>query len=199
MAARNLHMAEPRLAGYAALVTQFHLEVIPNWHKSFVASGNSHRVEMAGGMIEEVYPARYWPGDRLSDQLEFALKYDGTNLAILASIFEVAPRREIKDYIVSKPRGKYARRLWFLYEMLTSSRLPLKDLQTGGYIDLLEPDEYYPPPRQTRSDASESTTTCSETDASVQQSVAAKFCALLRVPIYLTSAKRWLRTTRRSC
>jgi hypothetical protein len=55
----------------------------------------------------------------------------------------VAPQEEIQQYILSKPRGKYARRIWFLYELLTGSTLPVGDLQTGGYVDLLDPDEYY--------------------------------------------------------
>jgi Fic family protein len=39
--------------------------------------------------------------------------------------------------------GKYARRLWFLYEFLTGKRLAINDLKSGNYIDLIEPDEYY--------------------------------------------------------
>ena len=46
-------------------------------------------------------------------------------------------------YVKSKPTGKYARRLWFLYEMLTGRSLPLDNLNRGNYVDLLDPDEYY--------------------------------------------------------
>ncbi len=132
-----------RPAGYGALIARFRLDVIPNWHQSFVAAGNTHKVDTTAGVTEEIYPARYWPGDTLGDQLEFALKYDGTSLAILASVFKAAPLEEVQQYVASTPRGKYTRRLWFLYEMLTGSALPLEDLKTGGYIDLLDPDEYY--------------------------------------------------------
>lgn len=143
MTEHDLQATGMRQAGYGALIARFHLEVIPNWHQSFVATGNTHRTDTTAGMTEEVYPARYWPGDTLGDHLEFALKYDGTNLAILASVFNAAPVDEVQQYVASAPRGKYARRLWFLYEMLTGSSLPLEDLKTGGYIDLIEPDEYY--------------------------------------------------------
>ncbi len=64
-------------------------------------------------------------------------------MAILASVFKAAPVEEVQKYVASAPRGKYARRLWFLYEMLTGSSLPMEDLKTGGYIDLIEPAEYY--------------------------------------------------------
>ena len=53
-------------------------------------------------------------GDTLGDHLEFALKYDGTNLAILASLFMEAAEEDILEYTRSKPAGKYVRRLWFL-------------------------------------------------------------------------------------
>ena len=72
-----------------------------------------------------MYPAKYWPGETLGDHLEFALKYDGTNLAILASLFQKASEDDLLDYVRSKPTGKYVRRLWFLYEFLTGKILPL--------------------------------------------------------------------------
>ena len=138
-----INSAGNRPAGYEALIARFSLEVLPNWHRSFVAAGNTHRVNTSKEVIEELYAARYWPGDSLGDQLQFALKYDGTNLAILNQIFKVAPIKEIKDYIESAPRGKYVRRIWYLYEILTSTELPIADLKTGGYIDLLDSQQYY--------------------------------------------------------
>ena len=139
----EFHHIGSRPAGYQALIDRLKLEVIPNWHTSYVASSHSHRVDTDAGLTEETYPWKYWPGDKLGDHLEFALKYDGTNLAILASVFHAAPQEELQDYVESKPRGKYARRLWFLYELLTGWTLPVDDLKTGGYVDLLESDQYF--------------------------------------------------------
>ena len=112
-----------RLAGYSALIAKYGLRVIPNWHESFVATGGMRRVETKPGVVRETYPPSYWPGDTLGDHLEFALKYDGTNLAILASVFHVIDVEEFVDYVRSRPTGKYARRLWFLFELLTGRRL----------------------------------------------------------------------------
>ncbi|MBA4387781.1 MAG: cell filamentation protein Fic [Verrucomicrobia bacterium] len=139
----DFHVRGIRPAGYEALILRFQLEVIPNWHRSFIATGNTHKINASAGITREIYPARYWPGNALGDHLEFALKYDGTNLAILTSVFKMAPQEEIQQYVDSAPRGKYARRLWYLYEFLTGTVLPSADLKTGGYIDLLDPDEYY--------------------------------------------------------
>ncbi len=143
MPEHKFHPNESRPAGYQALIDRFKLDGIPNRHTSYVAPLNSHRVNTHEGLTEETYPSRYWPGRKLGDHLEFALKYDGTNLAVLAGIFQEAPREEFQEYVESKPRGKYARRLWFLYELLTGSTLPIEDLKTGGYVDLLEPKQYF--------------------------------------------------------
>jgi Fic family protein len=141
-----------RPAGYTALIEQYHLDVIPNWHKSLVAPSATHRINSTGDLIEEVYPSKYWPGEALGDHLEFALKYDGTNLAILACLFQNVAEEDVIEFVRSKPTGKYTRRLWFLYEFLTARTLALDDVRQGNYIDLLDPDEYYTatPARQIR-------------------------------------------------
>ncbi len=152
MAENDQNKSGDRLGGYAALIKQYSLDVIPNWHRSFVATTGTHRIDSTGDVIEEVYPSKYWPGDTLGDHLEFALKYDGTNLAILSTLFQEVAEEDVLEYVRSKPTGKYARRLWFLYEFLTGKTLPLDEVKWGNYIDLLEPDEYYTitPTRQVR-------------------------------------------------
>jgi len=132
-----------RLAGYAELIKRYKLDAIPNWHKSLVATSGIHRIDTSGVVIKETYPSKYWPGDTPGDHLEFALKYDGTNLAILVNLFQKIEEEDLIRYIRSKSTGKYARRLWFLYEFLIDKRLPFDDLEKGNYIDLLEPNKYY--------------------------------------------------------
>lgn len=148
----NQDKSTQRLAGYAALVERFGLDVIPNWHMSFVATSGIRRIYSTGGVIKEVYSPKYWPGDTLGDHLEFALKYDGMNLAMLSSVFQEVAEEDFLEYVRSKPTGKYARRLWFMYEFMTGKTLPLDDVKRGNYIDLLEPDKYYTinPARQVR-------------------------------------------------
>ena len=72
--------------------------------------------------------------------------------AILARLFQEVAEEDFLEYVRSKPTGKYARRLWYLYEFLTGKTLPLDDVKRGNYIDLLESDEYYTvtPARQVR-------------------------------------------------
>lgn len=132
-----------RLAGYAFLIEQYGLSALPNWHTSSVSPTGTLRSTIRDGQVETVYPQSYWPGGGTGDHLEFALKYDGVNLGLLSALFEVAPADEIAAWISSKPTGKYARRVWFLYEFMTGRELPLPGLTKGNYIELLEPDRYF--------------------------------------------------------
>jgi len=74
-----------------------------------VAHGNARWVESHDQRIRETYPSSYRPGESPGDHLEFALKYDGANLAILAQIFGRAREEDLVASIRSKPGGKYAR------------------------------------------------------------------------------------------
>ena len=137
------NILEFRPAGYAYLLERFELTGMPHWHTSFVSSSGTHKSKVQDGATHDVYPTRYWPGDKVGDHLEFALKYDGVNLALLTQIFEHIPQEELTEYVKAKPTGKYARRIWFFYEFLTGRKLPLDDVSSGNYVDALEPRDYY--------------------------------------------------------
>ncbi len=139
----DINVLKYRPAGYAYLLDMMGLKAIPHWHTSFVSSSGSHRSKVQDDAIEEIYPIRYWPGEKVGEHLEFALKYDGVNLGLLALIFEKASQDELTDYIKSKPTGKYTRRIWFFYEFLTGKQLPLNDLTSSNYVDALEARDYY--------------------------------------------------------
>ncbi|MCK9602577.1 MAG: Fic family protein [Sphaerochaeta sp.] len=132
-----------RLAGYAYVLEKLAITGIPNWHRSAVATSGTHSVTRQDGFVDEVFRAQYWPGETIGAHLEFALKYDGVNLALLAKIFEKVAMQELVEFIKSKPTGKYVRRIWFFYEFLTEKRLPIDDMTTSNYVDALEAKDYY--------------------------------------------------------
>ena len=103
-------------------------------------------IQQMNNVIHEIYPKKYMIDEKTMSHLEFALKYDGVNLALLVQIFEKIEERELIEYINSKPTGKYVRRLWFFYEFLMDKKLPIGDLKQGNYIDLLEKERYYTTP-----------------------------------------------------
>jgi hypothetical protein len=129
-------------AGYTALSQAYGLSTLENWHESWIRG--TRKLSVDGTRVVEYFPAGYAPGQTLGEQLEFALKYDGVNLEVLAALFAVAPSSEIAGYIQPRPTGKYARIVWYLYELLTGQQLPLDDLPaTGNYVSILESDKYY--------------------------------------------------------
>ena len=134
---------ESRPAGYAFLLKKFSIVGMPHWHRSSVSTAGTHKSEIQGGFVDEVFRAQYWPGETVGGHLEFALKYDGVNLGLLGRIFEKVSSEDLTEYIESKPTGKYARRIWFFYELLTGTLLPVGDLSTGNYVDALEAKDYY--------------------------------------------------------
>lgn len=131
-------------AGYARLIQRHGLRVIPNWHESHVAPTTVRRKAAApDGSVFETYGAAYWPGDSDFEHLEFALKYDGTNLALLAELFQVLDADGLTQFIAAAPFGKYRRRLWYLFEWLTRRRLSLADMASGNYVDLVPAEECF--------------------------------------------------------
>ena len=66
-----------------------------------------------------------------------------SNIGLLAALFNKIQPDEIIAWICSKPTGKYARRLWFLCEFLMNIELPVENLQTGNYIELMDEDQYF--------------------------------------------------------
>ena len=108
-----------------------------------VSTTGTNSSKIQDGFVDEVYRPQYWPGETVGDHLEFSLKYDGVNLALLARIFETEGPETLTEYITSKPTGKYARRIWFFYEFLTDKLLPIDDMTSGNYVDALEANTYY--------------------------------------------------------
>ena len=145
------NVSKIRPAGYAWLLSRFGLTVMPNWHSSFVAATGGRQQKVQGDKVEDTYSLQYWPGEKIGDHLEFALKYDGVSLSSLKVIFDAVAEDELIDYIKSKPTGKYSRRIWFFYEFLTGHTLPIEDLSGGNYLEALEPDIYYTLPRGEKS------------------------------------------------
>ncbi len=125
-------------AGYAALKEMYGLPDMLHHVSSYIVAGARKTVD-----DQEYYPPVYAPEDTLTGHLEFALKFEGVNLGLLAELFNLVSTDELIDYIQSKPSGINTRRVWFYYEFLTAKQLDIKDLNsTVGYVDLLDSKKY---------------------------------------------------------
>jgi hypothetical protein len=132
-------------AGYALLVDRHQLAVPELRRRSLLRSDSSpRRLEREQGSVEvESFPASFERGDDDFDHLVFALKYDGIELAVLARIFLATDARELARRIADAPTSKYGRQLFFLYELLTRTRLDLPDAPPAGHVAVLDPSSHY--------------------------------------------------------
>jgi len=132
---------ETRLAGLAALVQALAVKA-PVRQPSVVSEKyirGSHRDE--GGW--RIYDKRYWPGDSFADHLTFALRHESLDLLVLKRIFAVAPKAEIEAFVRAAPTGVPARRVWFLYELLTGDTLDIPEISNIAAVDLLDAEAYF--------------------------------------------------------
>jgi hypothetical protein len=131
-----------KAAGFQWLKEYFNLSRQALTHSSYI--GNNESIELTSkGNIEQVYGPKYAPAeDNPLFHLEFALKYDDLSLDFLKSVFERIPGDDIKDFILQSPSGKYARKIGFLYELLTGKTIKLPRPVTGNYTNLLDEGRY---------------------------------------------------------
>lgn len=121
------------LAGYSALIERYRLAV-PAPEPLF-AIGKRHHIHQDQAWV--LLTPRHEPADTLYGHLVFALKHEGLQLDVLSALFQAADRDEIIDMVSTNPVGTYSRRIWFLYEWLLEQELPLDDVTSGNYTNLV--------------------------------------------------------------
>ncbi|MFY9308209.1 MAG: Fic family protein [Bacteroidia bacterium] len=130
---------EGYVSGYGAIIDFYKLKV-PLPDRLTIISTKHKRYE-----TEEwsVLTPRHQPGNTLGDLLTFAFKYEGIDLAVLKALFAQVSEKEILRLIEHEPTGLYSRKVWFLYEWLTDKKLPIADLTSGNYVDVIDESLQY--------------------------------------------------------
>jgi hypothetical protein len=130
-----------KLAGWSRLVQALSIAG-PVRHPSCVSEQH-----IRGSRRQEgdwaIFDKRYWPGDTLADHLSFAVRHEPIDLLLLKRIFTAVPPAEIESLIHAAPTGVPARRLWYLYELLTGCTLDAADAPNVTAVDLLDPEAYF--------------------------------------------------------
>lgn len=142
MIKRALPETGAHLAGYAYLISHHDLDSPAPMILS--AIGKKHtRYETDSW---RVLTPRHAPEDGLYGHLAFALRYEGIDLSVLSALFQKISPAEIERIIRNKPAGRYARRIWFLFEYLTDKTLDVRDIGKREYVDLVDSKIQYPGP-----------------------------------------------------
>ncbi|MGV3592975.1 MAG: Fic family protein [Gammaproteobacteria bacterium] len=117
----------PNLLGYSHLIARYGLRTLPLTEEARLASeirGRESRQQ--GGLRLQLFEPKYRPDDTLVGHLQFALRYEGVNLQVLARLFAQTGERELLEWIQQSPESRYARVACFLYEWLTGNQLPIE-------------------------------------------------------------------------
>ena len=126
-------------AGYAALIDRYALAVpLP---RTLSAIGRHHRVTEREGW--RLLTPRHAPVADLEGHLTFALKYEGLDLPVLNRLFRAVGADAVAELVRAKRTGSYARRIWFLYEWLTETRLDLPDIDIGTYVRVVDIEQQW--------------------------------------------------------
>lgn len=158
---------EGYLVGYAVLIDYFSLEVpTPDYLTLISLKNRKYKTEDF-----QVLTPRYQPKETLYHQLVFALKYEGIHVLFFKKLFEKLPQEDIIALVQEEPQGQYSRRIWFLYEWLMKTTLPIPDLDTGNFIMLIDDKLQYTIPESENSKRHRVKNNCPGTS---------EFCPLIR-------------------
>jgi len=127
------------LAGYAHLIERYQLLTRPQGVIAVIDSAvrGRHTADQHGTQFLEFQPT-YRPQATLFGHLQFALRYEGINLEVLALLFKKTGPAEIEKAIADKPESVFARRLGYLYEWLTEEKINASVAQRAAYIPVVD-------------------------------------------------------------
>lgn len=128
-----------RPIGLLGLIEELGLEVPLPAVRSSVVRGARKTVVGGDGVISELYPQSYKP-DGLIGNLKFAMRYEPIDLGVLSALFKVLDPTLLEAWVQKEKTSIFVRRAWYLYELLTETKLDISDVPSTGYVDLLNPE-----------------------------------------------------------
>ncbi|MDQ2832379.1 MAG: Fic family protein [Acidobacteriota bacterium] len=123
--------------GLHRLIKDFGLDVVLPSVRSEVVRG-ARKTRIADGSVLEQYPLSYAPKD-VFGHLRFAMRYEPIDLNVLSALFAKIHRKELEAWIKGEPIGRYPRRAWYLYELLTGVTLDVPEVPPTDNVLLLDP------------------------------------------------------------
>ena len=127
------------LAGYARLTEDFELSIRQLTSYAVIDSAAKGRKAKTLGYGEiMVFEPRYRPEQTPIGHLQFALKYEGLNLELLARLFEKTGAEDIEALIAQKPESIFGRRIGYLYEWLTKREIKAVVASRAAYVKVVD-------------------------------------------------------------
>lgn len=129
--------------GYSELISRYQLRTLPLLQVAKMdGSIKGREVRQQGEQRIELFEPKYQPEDSLAGHLQFALRYEGVNLQVLALLFADTGAEDLTEWLTANPESRYARIACFLYEWLTVRELPMADpvSSRSRYVLAVDPE-----------------------------------------------------------
>lgn len=126
--------------GFTWLLDKFSITGYLLTHESYIGTVDKIEISSQNTIIRTFKP-KYDVADNIFTHLEFAIKYDDLNLAILKEIFLNIDYNDIEKYIHEKSNSKYRRIIGYLFEFTTNQKINIT-INSTNYIDLLDESRY---------------------------------------------------------
>ena len=130
-----------RKIGLTRVIEELELRVPSPAVRSTVAAG-ARKTRVDGNAVHEQYPKTY-AAEGLFENLKFAARYEPVDLGVYRAAFEKIEPETVAEWVRGEQTGIYARRIWYLYELLTGKTLDVPDVPPTGYADLLNPKIHF--------------------------------------------------------
>src|SRR3990172_9042831 len=125
--------------GYDRLIKTYRLPARPLARFALIDSSVNGRQTTSLGDVELMrFESRYRPSHTLTGDLQFALRYEGINLEVLALLFAGTGRVELDAWLAAQPESRFARRAGYLYEWLTGNELAAAAPPKAAYVRILD-------------------------------------------------------------
>jgi hypothetical protein len=133
-------MAE--LVGYTRLMARYQLQLpAPPIASQITTAVHGRRTRHDG--IQEIleFQPSYRPDDTLAGDLQFALRYEGLNLTVLAGLFAKLGGERIRELVTVQFQSAFSRRIGYLYEWLMGQGIDIAPLEVSpksSYVAVLD-------------------------------------------------------------
>ena len=131
----------PYPVGLMSVIEELNLKVPLPFIRSKVST-KARKTLIESGVTFEQYPKTYGVTG-LYENLKFAMRYEPIDLGIMRAAFEKIEAQQLEVWISSEKTSIYARKIWYLYELLTETILDISDVPPTGYVDLLNPKLHF--------------------------------------------------------
>jgi hypothetical protein len=124
--------------GYARLIKSYELPARRETTAVIDSTVKGRRTDREGDAELMRFEPKYRPEPTLAADLQFALRYEGVDLEVLALLFAKTGRTEVEGWLRRQPESSFARRAGYLYEWLTGDELAAAVPPKAAYVPVLD-------------------------------------------------------------